>query len=165
MPQFKHLAALAAAALLLTPPALAKPEKGKVFDDWMVGCEEQPDKTEKCFAQQIQTAKEGGGRVLTVAIGYLGDKGKPRMITLLPLGINLAAGAAFKVDEENQVALTLQQCTPAGCQAVAQLTDEMVKALDRGKTMSIGILPWGSDKTMLIPVPLKGFSAALKASR
>ncbi|CAA7624212.1 conserved exported hypothetical protein [Candidatus Terasakiella magnetica] len=164
----KRVALFALAALVAvgvcSAPAAAKPEKGKVFEDWGVVCETQADKSDKCFAQQVQTAKEGG-KILTIAIGYIGAKGEAAVVAQLPLGINLQVGAAMKIDEGTQFPLTVQTCAMSGCQVATQLSDAQMKALANGKTVTIGMVAWGKTETTVIPVPLKGLSASLAASR
>jgi invasion protein IalB len=165
-PRRRALLLFAVLAALLASPAEAKLEKGKQFDDWVVACEPREDgKGEQCFAQQMVGMAEGGGRVLTAAVGYLGPKNEATLITILPLGINLQTGAAFKVDDGKQYPLSLQQCTTAGCRAVAFVDDALLRTITAGKAMAVGVMPWGNPQTVLIPVSLKGLAAALAASK
>lgn len=152
---------LALLAIIFPAHAEAKPEKGKVFGDWGIECETAPDKTEQCFASQTQTMKDQKGRLLKLSIGYIGPKNVPTMVAMLPLGIDIPAGAAYKVENsKDQVKLLIKSCTVEGCAAVTQLTPAQLKEINTGKSMVIGIMPPGGTKTMTIPVPLNGFTQA-----
>jgi invasion protein IalB len=139
--------------------AQATPVKGKIFDDWSVECVGEK-KDEKCYITQTLTMKEGGGRLLKVSVGYLGPKGEPVMVGIFPLGIWLPAGAAFKLDDQPQTPMVLQQCTSEGCVGSLPLTSAMIKSLQDGKSLLFGILPAGTQKTLSIAASLKGFKAA-----
>lgn len=161
------LSAWGSAAMAAAPPpkkddkAGAEPviKVGKTFDDWVVVCERPKDaKDEKCFAQQNQQTSDGN-MVLRVSVGNIGPKGEPIMIALMPLGINLSAGAAYKIDEGDQVPFFLHQCTALGCQGAAQVKD--LKALFTAKKIIIGMMPWGSSETFAIAVSPKGLKTAI----
>jgi len=140
-----------------------KNDKAKVFKDWVIECETTPAKTELCFASQNQTMKEGAGRLLKVSIGYIGPKGEPTIVAMLPLGIYLPAGAAFKVGEaKTQTQLVIQSCTTGGCSSVARLDDKIVSALLTEKDMTIGVKSSQNGKTLAIKVSLNGFKQAFE---
>lgn len=146
---------------VLTSAAQAKPEKGKIIEDWGIVCEGE-GKTEKCFAQQVQTSKEGG-MLLTTAIGYIGAKNELTMVVLTPLGIALQNGVAYRVDDHPQASLSLQQCTQHGCQAVTLLSEATLKTMTTGKAMVVGMKPYGGTEPLLLPVSLKGLTAIMAA--
>ena len=160
-----------AAALVLCAvaagPALAKSPKGKTFDDWAIECEQPAGaKDEKCFATQYAMMNKEGSppqRLMKFSVGYLGPKGEAVVVGLLPLGISIPTGVAFKVDDRPQQPMQLQSCGPEGCVATVLLDSDTLKAMQHGKTMAVGALPQGSTQTMAIPVSLKGFKAALSS--
>lgn len=155
---------IAGVAMLFAPEVSAAPQKGKVFDDWVIECE-RPEGADKdiCFAGQTQSMKEGGGRLIHVAVGYLGPKGESALVATVPLGIYLPAGVAFRVGDGAQTPMVIQNCTNKGCRGSVKLDDAMIKQLGAGKVMSFGMLPAANGKTVVIPVSLKGFGAALKS--
>lgn len=155
-----------AVTIVFNAPAAAHaaPQKGKSFADWIIDCEMAPGaKTEKCFASQTQTTKDRKGRLLRFSVGYLGPKGEPVAVAILPLGIYLPAGAAFKVDDGPQVAMTLQSCTSEGCSAGALLSEKTLKELLEGKKMAVGMMPAGSKETVSIAVSMNGFKSAFSS--
>jgi invasion protein IalB len=158
----KTLALTAVVAVVVSAgaaPAQAKPEKGKVFDNWTVNCEAAPDgKSERCFVGQDQAIKESGQHLIRVAIGYFGANGEMSMVVTLPLGINLVVGAAYRLDEREQIPIRILNCTPQGCIGVIPIDSATVAAFKSGKALNFGVMPFGSDKTLSIAVPLKGFA-------
>jgi len=146
-------------------PVLAKSPKGKIFEDWAVECEQPAGaKDEKCFVTQSAVMNKEGAppqRLMKFSVGYLGPKGEVVAVGLLPLGISIPTGVAFKIDDLPQRAMQLQSCGPEGCVATALLDADTVKAMQHGKTMVVGALPQGGNQTLNLPVSLKGFKAAL----
>ena len=147
-------------------PALSKPEKGKVFGDWVIECEPGSDGAEQCFASQTQTKTEKDEkpvRLLKLSIGYIGPKGAPAMVAILPLGIFIPAGAAYQVDSGPQKPLLIQRCLPQGCIAATTVDERSLAALRRGNRLLLGVKTEASGQTMTIPVSLKGIDAAIKS--
>ncbi len=159
---------MASAALLTglfaanTALAAQPPKPGTAFEDWIVECEKAGDK-QKCFISQTLNVKDSKGRLVKASIGYLGQNDEPTVVVLLPLGIWLPAGAAFKVGDMPQASMIIQQCTPQGCVATAPLKPEHIKALGTGKTLSFGMQPAGSKETLVVGVSIKGLAAGLSA--
>ncbi len=85
------------------------------------------------------------------------------MHVLLPLGIHLPSGAAFKIDEGPQRHLVLQHCTQAGCEAATILDPDALETLRRGTTMFFGFKGNPQGDTLTVPVSLKGTQRGLNA--
>lgn len=153
-------AGLVGALLLSAAPAQAKPEKGKLFGDWGVACEASIAKApETCFVTQTQTVKDKG-ILLRLSIGALGPKGDLAMVAILPLGISLTGGVAYRVGNDGQQPLVLSQCTMQGCVAGGPLSETTVKAIAAGASFVIGMVPNGSQETLTVQVSTKGFKDA-----
>jgi invasion protein IalB len=150
-------AALLVAASVPTPAA-AKPENGKRFGDWTVECEQPQGKPERCAISQ--SAMKDGNRVLTISIGHLGPKGETMMLAIVPLGVSLKAGAAYKIGNAKEVPMSMEECTMQGCLAVAPLPQAAIKALNEGQAMGIGVVPAGTEKIVGLPVSVNGFKEA-----
>ncbi len=152
-------------ASLAFPPSVAetplvllaqakKPEAGKVFDDWVINCENQSDASQKCFATQFQYASQSGQRILSphqiaeltkvysLNVGFLGPKGEAQIIVYLPLNIDLAAGVSLKLDPGPSVPLSVVACEQIGCRATATLDAATQKALTDAKGFAINIVPY-----------------------
>lgn len=142
--------------------AQAKPESGKIFDDWVIECE-NVENDQRCYASQNVIVREKNKRILKISVGPIGPKGQNLLVAVLPLGVSIQAGAAYKIDDHQQVSLVIQHCIAEGCVAGAPLDADSIKALQAGKTMTIGVIPFGTPQTVTLPVSLKGLSAALSS--
>lgn len=156
-----------AAPMIVSLAVQAKPERGKVFNDWVVDCEAAADGKESCFISQTQTMQQQqqSGRLIKVSVGYIGPGGKPAMVAILPLGIWLPSGAAYQIEGQAQKPLPLQRCLNEGCIASAELDEAALGQMRKANTLTIGIKADPSGQTIVIPVSLKGFDAGLKSLR
>lgn len=165
----KILTALVTGAVLLAgaaqaadkkPPTAAPAAPAANNQPWGVSCgKSAPDQPERCAAihGQMLTRDGAQSRLLQLTIhrntdGYV-------MLALLPLGIHLPAGAAVKLDDMDQLPMILRTCTNAGCEAVMKLSDAVVSKMSSSESMKVGFNV--ESKTMVLPVPLKGFKDAL----
>ena len=138
------------------------PLHGKVFKNWVVQCETAPNsQKESCFATQSQISAENKARILKFSVGPFGPKKEWVAVAILPLGIALSKGVAFRVDEQPQVRMQLQQCTNEGCVASVALDKKHLASMKTGTVLNMGMVPFGSSKTLVINVSLIGFSAAM----
>ncbi|MDQ0534953.1 invasion associated locus B family protein [Azospirillum picis] len=160
--------ALAALPLLIAAgaPALAV-EPGKGFGDWQSECETPADGKPRCFVSQTRVVQDQQSgqptRLLKVSVGYLAPDGKPVMVAILPLGIDLRAGAALRIDDGAPLALALQQCLQEGCIANMALDDKALNALRKSKGAQILLRPYNGQQTVAIPVSTKGITDGLAA--
>ncbi|MBF0095851.1 MAG: invasion associated locus B family protein [Magnetococcales bacterium] len=146
------------------PPTSNNPLHRKVFEKWITECEVAPDgKAEKCFASQTQVSKDHQQLILKFSVGRFGNKDEWAAVAILPLGISIPAGVAFKVDDGEPITMQLQQCTGNGCLASVLLDKSLLTSIKKGKMLSVGVLPFGFPKTLGIPVDLQGCSAAVSA--
>lgn len=139
----------------------AEPAAPKRFDDWFIECG-QGDQAKRCYATQELTAQGADrARVLKFSVGYIGPKGEPMVVALLPLGIDLHTGAAFAIDGKDQIGLDLQQCLGEGCVGIAVLQEPTLRTLMDAKQVVVGMRPFGGGQTVTVPVSPKGLKAAL----
>jgi len=152
------------AVCLMAPGAEARPQKGKVFDNWKINCQTGEDNQEKCVAMLIGLSQDGR-QVFDISFGFLGPNGEAVVVVTLPLGISLRDGGALKIDERPLLPLTLNTCRPDGCEAVAPLDDATLRAVLAAKTLAIGVVPYRAKQPLGIPVPVKGLAAAVNSLR
>ncbi len=139
------------------------------FDDWVLLCAKgeggSPSQCALLHEQTLQGEDGRSGRLIRVTLTELGREQKESylMRVLLPLGIHLPSGAAFKIDEGAQNPLVLQHCTQAGCEGVVVLGPEAVDTLRRGLTMYFGFKVNPQGDTLTVPVSLKGTQRGLNA--
>ena len=147
--------------------------KPAVSDVWLVQCvvEDDPSTCTMNQQQHLQVEVDGEqkvvGRLLKATVLYAEDPitgtRDPHISIDLPLGVTLAAGAAIKVDDGQQLNWPYLQCTNAGCAISNKLDGELLSALKRGKILLVAYRAWGAEKNTLIRVPLKGFTKAFNS--
>lgn len=147
--------------------------KPAVSDVWLVQCvvEDDPSSCTMNHQQHLQVEVDGEqkvvGRLLKATVLYAEDPitgtRDPHISIDLPLGVTLAAGAAIKVDEGQQLNWPYLQCTNAGCAISNKLDGELLSALKRGKILLVAYRAWGAEKNSIIRVPLKGFTKAFNS--
>ncbi len=142
-------------------PAGEKPAETKKFDDWVVACGTPKDQTKKvCQAVQTLTNKEDGKRIMQIMVGYPEGTTDPMAVFVLPLGYMLQAGGKFEIDGKEIGVLGAERCLQSGCIVPLQLTDEILAKFKAGAGGKI-VITIAQDRTVDLPVSLKGFSAAL----
>jgi len=156
----------AGTAVLLWLAALGAPaaiEDGQTFDNWTVGCEPvEAERRRQCFIYQNLVLREGGQRVLHVAIGYLPDDDTPIGLVTLPLGISLPPGASVRVDEAEPLRFPIERCEPNGCRAGFRLEPELLEAFKKGEEARVTFHD-ASRQPVTVPLSLQGFTAGLRA--
>ena len=87
------------------------------------------------------------------------DTKQPEIIVQLPLGVLLAAGATFQVDENTPQQLKFKACDRNGCYANSPITPEMLAVLKKGKQLTVGFQNL-AEKPITVPLSLDGFGDA-----
>lgn len=142
-------------------PAAEKPAETKKFDDWVVACGQPKGETKKvCQAVQTLTNKDDGKRVMQIMVGYPEGAVDPVAVFVLPLGYLLQAGGKFELDGKEVGVLGAERCIQTGCIVPLGLNAEML-AKFKGGTGGKIVVTIAKDRTIDLPVSLKGFSAAL----
>ena len=108
---------------------------------------------------QTVVLKQSGQVLTNVTFRIPADTKKPEIIVQLPLGVYLAAGATFQVDENPAQRLNFRACDRNGCFAFSPVTPEMLAVLKRGKQIKIGFQNL-AEKPITVPLSLDGFGDA-----
>lgn len=159
-------AAVVTMAFLASGTAIAQilattQESGDTFGDWTVQCEAQEGGGSKCFISQNQVTPDTGNRVVNVNLGYIGPRDTPMLVAFLPLGIDLQAGAVVHIEPGQQVPLSMQSCTVAGCRASATLDAKTFEDMRGATRIVIWVTPYGTDNWVDMPLSVKGLAAGL----
>jgi invasion protein IalB len=148
-------------------PAAAKPGmETKDFEDWRLQCAKTPQGGRaNCRIYQRIVLQQGKAPVLAafVIIAKINDKPVPVMKVVTPLGVDLSAGVAMKVDEEKQVNLPYQVCLPGGCIARLAPDSDFLGKLRHGQKFLAGFRRAQVAQTSTFSLSLKGFGKALAA--
>lgn len=128
---------------------------------WAKNCVKNPAGGDICFVEQFAITNPQRTMLLHVRVGYLGAEGKPRMVIVTPLGVQLAPGVRLTLDEGEPLLLPYDSCQPSGCLVIADLNQEALQHFIAGTTLTVRYI--GGDKGKLdIPIQLKGLGEALK---
>lgn len=145
-------------------PALAAPLPGgastlqETYQDWTVSCQNQKE-TSVCVMRQDQSSTQTGQRVLTAELHNVG--GKVEGVLLMPFGLDLAKGAALKIDDAAGPNLVFSTCLPQGCLAPVSFDAKQVAALKGGTNINVTTTALSPSQPVAFKVSLKGFGAAL----
>ncbi|MGH8658760.1 MAG: invasion associated locus B family protein [Gammaproteobacteria bacterium] len=140
----------------------AKPNDGEVHGNWTVRCEKQQG-AEQCFIFQNLVLREGGQRVLHIAVGFLAKEADPIALVTLPLGISLPPGVSMVVDQDGPTTkFPIERCEPKGCRGGVKLDAQILDALKKGKEATVTFHD-AARQPVKVPISLKGFSAGLIA--
>ncbi len=133
------------------------------FEDWALWCrpasETQP---RTCRMHQQAVAQEDGKPVLKFLVGRFGPEKVLGAVISVPLGVRLPPGLGIQVDERPLRTYPFEICGPRSCQARAILEGDLLKDLKAGLTGHVKFQN-AAGQVLVVPVSLKGFSAALRA--
>ncbi|MCG8492185.1 MAG: invasion associated locus B family protein [Sneathiellales bacterium] len=158
---------------VLVAVASLQPAFAQTGEPWKRVCQDDT-KIESCrIAQQlylnknVDGKKQTVGRVLSLTVLYLfvpqtGQR-QPFMSIIMPLGVDLRAGAKIKVDEGQEIPLRFLQCTKAGCAASVGLDTKLLEAMKAGNRLRVAFRPWGSKETAVLNASLKGFTKGVNS--
>lgn len=135
---------------------------------WFVRCNKDKDGKElaapkkgACEVFQRLIQEETKGRIIEFAIGYPAGKDEARGILVLPLGINLLAGAQMQIDEGKSFSVQVRYCDANGCYAFLDANNELLSMMKKGSKMAISVQSM-KPQNVRIEMQLKGFEQALK---
>jgi invasion protein IalB len=135
------------------------------FDTWEQRCTKSADGADLCQLYQL-VKDETGAPISEIVFFALPDGGQAAMgaNVLAPLETLLTANIRIAVDGAQGKLYPFFVCTSNGCLAKVGFTAPEVDAMKKGKQLTMTVVPAASpDKTVVINVPLKGFSAGAQA--
>lgn len=147
--------------LIFGQPVLAQPLDGQTFDNWTIRCEKKADQ-EHCFIFQNLILKEGGSRVLHMAVGFLPGNIVPVIVVSMPLGISLPPGASIIIDDKKPLRFQIERCEPTGCRGGFKLNDKILQDFTHGKSAKVTFYD-GNRKPIEVPFVMTGFADGLEA--
>lgn len=130
----------------------------ETYQDWTVSCQSLKE-TSICVMRQDQSSTQTGQRVLTAELRNV--EGKVEGVLLMPFGLDLAKGAALKIDEVAGPNLAFSTCLPQGCLAPVSFEAKQVAALKAGTNINVTTTALSPSQPVAFKVSLKGFGAAL----
>ncbi|OYR20174.1 invasion associated locus B family protein [Brucella thiophenivorans] len=165
MKSYRSLGLAVAFTTISSLSAFAAPLPGgastlqETYDDWTVSCQSQKEAT-ICAIRQDQNSSQTGQRVLTAELRNIAG-GKIEGVLLMPFGLDLAKGAALKIDEATGPNLAFSTCLPQGCLAPVSFDAKQSAALKAGSNLNVTTTALSPSQPVAFKVSLKGFGAAL----
>jgi len=158
-----YLPLAAVMLFLICASAHAELAEGMAFGSWKVNCETDTQNNHPgCFIVQNLVLREGGQRVLQIAVGFVAEAPEPIALLALPLGISLPPGAQIQVDDNKPERIPIERCEPNGCRAGLKLKDGLLEGFRTGKQVSITIYD-AKREPIVVPLSLDGFEQGLAA--
>jgi len=160
-------AAVAVAALMVSPPAVAQDEQKtkKSNAAWVKLCEEAPslkkegEKLNVCLTHHERIDGNTGRVLVSAAIRKVEGRDRQSLMVMVPLGMALPAGVQAKIDDNDPIKLQYTLCHAGGCTAETQATDKIIEQFKAGEKIIVAAVNL-SGKPIGFPVPLSGFTKA-----
>ncbi len=166
------LAVALAVGLAATPAPLAAQSKPgqddaeietQQFEDWTLRCRpESAAQPRTCRMHQQVVSQDSGKPVVKFLVGRFGPEKVLGAVIYVPIGVRLPPGLGVQVDERSLHTYSFEICDSGTCQARAVLDGDLLKDLKAGLTGHVKFQN-AAGQVLIVPVSLKGFSAALRA--
>ncbi|MGF1608818.1 MAG: invasion associated locus B family protein [Kiloniellales bacterium] len=139
----------------------AKPNDGKVFQDWRVRCADDAHNLAAggCFIFQSVVNNETQQPVMQLVVGRLAEDNQPAAVITLPLGIRVAPGVLMQIDQNEAVRLPFERCLPDGCKVQFRIDENQMAAFKSGVGGKLAFQD-AQGRNITLPFSLKGFTAA-----
>ncbi len=164
MKQISTLLALAAAVLVCGGTAARADEaaKDERFGDWVLHCTEISKGDTACALHQKIASETTKAPVAAFAIAFNKDSKELRLTAVLPLGLDIAAGVAGKVNEV-PLAFAVQTCVRRGCVANVTVDEKLLDTLRGSDSFTATFKMRSVRDPVKVAVSLKGLHEGLKA--
>ena len=153
--------AAAAPASAQSQPTQNETTEDRLIEDWTLRCQPATESQPRtCYMVQGAVAREGGQRLLQVAVGRFGTERLLGAIISVPIGVRLPPGISLWADDRKLWKYPFERCTPGGCQVHTVLHEELLQSL---KTGLVGRVTFqdAAGQPITVDFSLKGFTAAL----
>ncbi len=154
--------------LVLSPNAFSQQQPGAAsgnnvttesFQDWEVRCQRNAEGPSPCAMSQLITRPDSDQPLMQVILDYPPQIDDPVMSFFVPLGVRLAAGLQFSVDNGEPIQFPYQVCQKQGCRADVPIESSMLQQLRSGNTAILSMIGPRGDR-MDIDISLIGFTDA-----
>lgn len=139
---------------------------GQKSGAWTVGCEAIAVNETTCMLNQ-QLLRASDQAFITQMLAFWDGKGEKRYLSVrVPTGVYLPAGFAMRAEDSEEVTEFIwQTCGRDLCEALIELTDEVVESVDREEpvTMVASYRPTITADPVVFRFALTGLNAGLQA--
>ncbi|MBT2773641.1 invasion associated locus B family protein [Halomonas sp. ISL-60] len=154
--------------LVLSPNAFSQQQAGAAsgndvttesFQDWEVRCQRNAAGPAPCAMSQLVTQPDSDQPLMQVILDYPPQIDDPVMSFFVPLGVRLAPGLQFSVDNGEPIQFPYQVCQEQGCRADVPIESSMLQQLRSGNTATLSMISPRGER-MDIDISLIGFTDA-----
>lgn len=130
-----------------------------MYSPWMKVCGNEKNNNDKKVCVITKDGRLENG--MPVAIVQLFEpEGQPKVLRVtVPLGMQLQHGTRVIIDQGKPVNEPYKICFPVGCMSDYPVTDEMIKDMKKGKTITVQAINMQGTPISL-PLPLADFAKA-----
>ena len=129
------------------------------YGDWTVSCVKPQDRP-ACIVVQSQGDSKTGQRKFGFELSTPKD-GRSEGVVLMPFGLSIEAGIAFKLDEQNLgKGAPYTSCSAEGCMVSISFPTLATDGMRTAKTLTVTGQKANSTEAAPVTVPLAGFPAA-----
>jgi invasion protein IalB len=130
-----------------------------MYSPWMKVCGNEKNNNDKKVCVVTKDGRLENG--MPVAIVQLFEpEGQPKVLRVtVPLGMQLQHGTRVIIDQGKPVNEPYKICFPVGCMSDYPVTDDMIKAMKKGKTITVQAINMQGTPISL-PLPLNDFAKA-----
>ncbi len=174
------VALVAAATLLPAPPAFAQnkpaaapaakpapaPQAAKtgqpqlMYSPWMKVCGKGKDTNNQKVCVVTKDGRLENGMPVAM-VQLFQPEGKPNIMRVtVPLGMQLQHGTRVIIDQSAPINEPYKICFPVGCMSDYPVSDEMIKQMRKGKTLTVQAINM-QGQPISLPLPLNDFAKAL----
>ena len=129
------------------------------YGEWQHQCLEQASGQRECFISQIAISQQSRVKgLMTIVKSGQGFAARFEV----PIGVYLPTGLALTIDGKDYGVALFERCFPDRCIAFADLKNETVTVLRRGKVATL-IVHSGPGQRIFLPISLEGVTAGIRA--
>lgn len=140
---------------------------GERYGDWVFECVAIAEGRTACALTHAIVSRGDNRQIGQMSLGRNERKGGAVVLTaFLPLGLHIPAGVSGTIDQGKPFQFTLETCLPRrGCIATYVVSAEVLKLLQGGQQLSIGMSAGDGPKPVSLGVPLRGLADGLRAAK
>ncbi|MGO4386082.1 invasion associated locus B family protein [Microvirga sp. 2YAF29] len=126
--------------------------------EWTKVCgKDQNTNTEICYTTRDFVSDQGQPVLALAVYDIKGQQPQKVVRFVMPLGLLLAPGLRFTVDQGQAVAGRYVMCLPNGCFAEAQVKDDFIASLKKGANLNVSVQNQAG-REITFAVPAAGFA-------
>jgi invasion protein IalB len=146
------------------PPQQAPGQEGQaqpqlMYSPWTKICNKNAETNNKQVCVLIKDGRLENGMPVAM-VQLIEPEGQPKLMrVIVPLGMQIQPGTRMIIDQGQPATAQYSICFPVGCQSDYPITDDVIKQMKQGKTLTLQAINMQSAPISL-PLPLTDFAKA-----